>query len=222
MNQLPIDGGPMYAETNLSAFIAEPWNALSSLAIVFPAVYWAIRLRGEVKTYTFIYCCILLLLLGGLGSTLYHAFRASSWLLLMDIFPAAILTIVIGIYFWLKVVTVWWQVFSIIIPFNIIRFSLFEFMPTEMAVNIGYFISGTMFFLPILIYLSRQSYRHYPDILLSIFFLGLSLVFRELDLRMTYVFPMGSHFLWHFFSGVGALFLANYLYKLRRDELVAR
>lgn len=219
MTQIPTDGGPVYAETNLAAYIAEPWNALSSLAIVFPAVYWAIKLKGKVKLFPFIYSCIPLLLMGGIGSTLYHAYRSSNWLLLMDVFPTAILTIAIGIYFWFKVVPVWWQAFSIVVPFNIIRFSLFQFMPSEMAVNLGYFISGAMFFLPVLIYLNRHNYRHVKDIFLSILFLGLSLLFRDLDYSLVSYLPMGSHFLWHLLSGVGAHFLANYLYKLRLDEL---
>lgn len=219
MTQIPIDGGPVYAETNLTAYIAEPWNAFSSLAIILPAIFWAIKLKGKTKTYTFLYSCIPLLLLGGIGSTLYHASRSSNWLLIMDVLPAVALTIAIGTYFWLKVVPGWWQAFSIVIPFNVVRFSLFEFMSPEMAVNIGYFISGAMFFLPVLMYLNRNKYRHRKDILLSILFLGLSLLFRNLDHTLIYLFPMGSHFLWHLLSGIGAYFMANYLYKLRQDEI---
>lgn len=137
----------------------------------------------------------------------------------MDVFPAAILTIAIGIYFWFKVVPVWWQAFSIVLPFNLLRFSLFEFMPAELAVNVGYFLSGAMFFLPILIYLKRHNYQHLRDICLSIFFLALSLLFREMDLFLSNILPMGSHFMWHFMSGIGAYYLANYLYKLRTEEL---
>ena len=87
----PTDGGPIYVETDLSHFIAETWNALSSLAILLPAVYWGFKLPGNIKKYYFIYYCIPLLFLGGLGSMLFHAFRTSGWLLIMDVFPTVIL-----------------------------------------------------------------------------------------------------------------------------------
>ncbi len=102
MNQKPIDGGPIYAETDLSVLFTEPWNALSSLAILLPAVYWAVRLRGDYRTYSFIFYCIPLLFLGGLGSTLFHAFRVSKWLLLMDVLPTATLTLSVSFIFGTK------------------------------------------------------------------------------------------------------------------------
>lgn len=217
--QLPRDGGPVYAETDLTALVAEPWNAVSSLAILFPALYWGIRLRGEFSRFPFLYSCMPLLLLGGLGSTLYHAFRSSNLLLMLDVLPTALLMILIGIYFWFKVLPVWWQVFSIVLPLTATRFVLFELMPPEMAVNLGYFISGTSIFLPVLIYLKRSHFAHYQDIVLSIGFLSASLLFRDLDHRVGALLPMGSHFLWHLLSGLGAFWLANYLYKLRLTEI---
>lgn len=219
MNQYPIDGGPVYAETDLSSFFVEPWNSISSIAIILPAIYWAFRLRLDFKNYLFIYLCSLFLILGGIGSVLYHAFRSSNGLLVMDVLPAALLTIMISIYFWFKVFPKWYHAIFIVTPFIVLRFSLFDFLPNEMAVNIGYFISGSMFFVPILIYLRQHQFRHTRDIFLSIAFLLMALVFRELDQSLTTLFPMGSHFLWHLLSGFGAYFLGNFLYKFRYEEL---
>lgn len=219
MNQYPIDGGPVYTETDLSSLLVEPWNAISSFAIILPAIYWAFKLRFALKKFAFIYLCILLLVIGGMGSLLYHAFRSSSLLLVMDVLPAALLTALIGIYFWFKIIPKWYQTLFIIAVFTVLRFSLFDFLPSELAVNIGYFISGAMFFLPILIYLRQHQFRHTRDIFLSIAFLLLSLLFRELDQALSPLLPMGSHFLWHLFSGVGAYFLGNFLYKFRIEEL---
>ncbi len=71
------DGGPVYFETNLQNFIVEPWNAFSSLTIVLPAIYFLIKLYGKYRNYAFvIYFCCPLLLIGGFGSTFYHAFRS--------------------------------------------------------------------------------------------------------------------------------------------------
>ena len=82
---LPTDGGPIYAETDLTAFISEPWNAISSLAIVLPAIYWAFKLKWNVKQFPFLYYLMPLLFLGGTGSLLFHEFRSSPFLLWMDV-----------------------------------------------------------------------------------------------------------------------------------------
>ena len=42
---------------------------------------------------------------------------------------------------------------------------------------------------------------------------------RRIDYSFAEWIPMGSHFLWHIFSGIGAFYLAKYLYLIRKDEL---
>jgi len=93
------DHGPVYHETDLSNFVAEPWNALSSLIIALPAVYFLIKYRGQYKIHAFIiYFCAPLLIMNGLGSTLFHAFRAHVFFLIMDVLPVVILTLGISIF----------------------------------------------------------------------------------------------------------------------------
>lgn len=38
-DQRLADGGPLYTETNLDHFIAEPWNMVSSLLVIIPSLY---------------------------------------------------------------------------------------------------------------------------------------------------------------------------------------
>ena len=216
---LPNDGGPIYAETDLTALISEPWNAISSLAIIFPALYWAFKLQWQYKTYPFIFFCVPLLIMGGLGSTFYHAFRTSEFLLWLDVLPTAVLTFSVGVYFWLKILPKWWHTISIVVPFTILRYAIFDYFPGHFATNLSYFISGVIIFLPVVIYLLISKFTKWQYIIASIFFLGLSLYFREADMRFTDGFPMGSHFLWHLFSGVGAYYLAKYLHFIRESEL---
>ena len=146
MNERPVDGGPIYAETDLSGFIAEPWNALSSLAIVLPAIYWAIKLKGQVRTYTFIYYCVPLLFLGGTGSTLFHAFRAHRGFLMMDWMPTAILMLSVSIYFWYKVLNQVWHVPIVIIGSFVLRIGFFALFPNLRTINANYFFTGVMMF----------------------------------------------------------------------------
>ncbi|MEQ6167765.1 MULTISPECIES: hypothetical protein [unclassified Ekhidna] len=216
---LPTDGGPIYAETDLTAFISEPWNAISSLAIVLPAIYWAFRLKWRIKEFSFLYYLMPLLFLGGTGSLLFHAFRSSPFLLWMDVLPTAIVTLSVSVYFWDKILPRRWQVASVVIPFTFIRFAVFDFYSGQFALNLNYLITGFLIFFPILFYLSKQRYNHFSSILVSVIFLSLSLIMRRVDYSFAEWIPMGSHFLWHIFSGIGAFYLAKYLYLIRKDEL---
>ena len=221
VGQLPIDGGPVYTETNLQKFISEPWNALSSLMIAAPAIFWAFKLMGQYKDYLFLTLCLPLLFLGGTGSALFHAFRSSYLLLLMDVTPTAILTFSVGIYFWVKILKQWYWVFLVVIPFVVVRYYIHDFLPEHTAINVSYFVTGSMIFLPILFYLIRTKFQYYTDILFSVSMLSASLIFREVDPYPISWLPMGTHFLWHIFSGIGAFYLGSYLFRLRRDEISA-
>lgn len=216
---IPDDGGPIYAETNLNAYISEPWNAVSSIAIVLPAVYWAFKLKWNFKDYLFLYYLMPLLFLGGTGSLLFHAFRSSRWLLWMDVFPTALVTLSVGIYFWNKVLVKKWQMAVVIIPFTYLRYAVFDYFSGSFAVNLSYFMTGFFIFFPVIFYLKKHAFKHLFPILLSVIFLSLSLVFRRIDHMAAIYIPMGSHFLWHILSGVGAFYLAKYLYLSRKDEL---
>ena len=216
---LPIDGGPIYAETDLSAFIVEPWNAVSSLAIMLPAAYWAFKLKWKFSSYPFLYFLIPLLFLGGTGSMLYHGFRSSQLLLWMDVLPTAIVTLAVGIYFWHLTLPRKWQVVSVVAPIAFFRIFTYTYFSGQFAINLSYVISGFLIFFPIIFYLIRHQYRHFKPILFSVLFLSLSLLFRRIDNSATALLPMGSHFLWHILSGFGAYYLAAYIYLIRKDQL---
>lgn len=215
---LPTDGGPVYNETDTSRFIVEPWNAWSSLFILLPAIYWAIKLRGQYREYPFISFCIPLLFLGGLGSTLYHAFRSSRLLLLLDVMPTAVLTLALAIYFWIKVLPKWWWVIPIIGLSIILRAGGWYYLPGQAGVNVSYGITGAALFIPTLLLLYQTGMAYSQYIFISTVCFILSLVFRQADNWQLSLLPMGTHFLWHIFSGIGAFFLAEYLYKLHLDD----
>ncbi|WP_040397953.1 hypothetical protein [Cesiribacter andamanensis] len=86
--------------------------------------------------------------------------------------------------------------------------------PSHTAINLSYALTGAAFFIPLLIFLSRTQWRGVRSIGSALFWLLLSLLFRQLDQPATALLPMGSHFLWHLFSGLGAYYLGAYLYRL--------
>ena len=86
-----LDGGPIYTETPAEIRaqkpypgpVAEPWNAATAFLFVAVAVFWILRLRGRLSRYPFLAVSLPLLLVGGVGGTLYHGLRSwratSSW-----------------------------------------------------------------------------------------------------------------------------------------------
>ena len=214
------DGGPVYTETNLDRIIAEPWNAFSSLLYIVPAIYWLIKLRGKYNSYPFITYCIPLLILGGLGSTFYHAFRSSPFFLLWDVLPITILTLSVGIYFWTKVINKWWKaILLVIVPVYFVQYILHQFFNSQLSVNISYFITGLNIFVPVIILLFRTDFYKSSRIYWAVLFLSIGLFFREADTwNYTYLW-MGTHFLWHAFTALGAYFLADYLYYFQRFSI---
>jgi len=212
------DGGPVYTETNPDHFIVEPWNAVSSLLIVIPAIYWLFRVRKEYKDYKFLLYCIPLMMLGGTGSTLFHAFRASTVFLVMDVLPTAVLTLSLMIYFWLKVLNRWWYIFFIIAGSIGVRFLFWGRLPDFMAINVSYAITGALIGIPLIIILFKTKYFKLNYVVLAIVFFILAIIFREMDARQISLMPMGTHFLWHAFTGFGAWFILAYLYHYRKRE----
>lgn len=218
-NQRMLDGGPIYTETHPGQLIVEPWNALSSLLIVLPAVYWYFVIRKDWRNYKFMLYAIPLMILGGTGSTLFHAFRISRFFLFMDVLPTAILTLSLSIYFWIKIFNKWGYVFFIIIPSFFLRFLLFGNLPDHTAINVSYIITGVMIGLPLLIILIRSNFYKFQFVIYTILLFMGAILFRELDAYEISFLPMGTHFLWHAFTGVGAWFILAYLFSFRNQEI---
>jgi len=220
-NMRMADGGPVYAESGGEGFLVEPWNALTSLLMLIPVIYWLWKLRIETGTYKFMLYIIPLMALGGIGSTLFHGFRASIAFLIMDVAPSALLTLSLAIYFWYKLLKKWYWVLILFVPMFLVRFLVFAMLPEHAAINLSYAITGITILLPIPVLLYRLNYKGLWPIALSLFSFGLALMFREADARAAMYFSIGTHFLWHVFSAIGGYFILQYLYIFRKSEIEA-
>lgn len=163
--------------------------------------------------------CIPLMILGGTGSTIFHAFRASAFFLILDVLPTAILSLSLGIYFWFKLVKKWWYIVLLLFLFTIPRFLFFRNLPSHTAINVSYAFSGIFIGLPLIIILMKTSGYRIGTVITAILMFALALLFRETDTYLLAFLPMGTHFLWHVFSGIGAWFILEYLYSFRLREL---
>ena len=217
------DGGPWYAETHITDnLIVEPWNAISSLAIAAPALYFLWKIRKAPLKHGFLLWCTPLLLLNGLGSTLFHGFRASGWLLMMDWLPAMLVSLSVTVYFWVKVLRKWWMAVFTVGLFIFLRMVISHYSSGAFAINLSYTITGIAFLVPVLLILRKYEYAKATSIVFSVVCFILAIYFRRADKEFTHIIPFGTHFLWHIFTGVGAWLLADYLYFIRNRERLSK
>jgi hypothetical protein len=218
--QMP-DGGPVYAETNLNNFIVEPWNAISSIVLILPAIYFIFQLKKRYRENGFFIVLSALLFLGGIGSTLYHAFRSDPLLLALDVVPIQLLSLLIIVYFWYKVLKSRTKVILVLGAFILTKVYIYMSLSGSDLMNLSYLVNGIMMFLPILIYLINTSFRKAGYVYLSCTLFFLSLVCRQIDINTVSVFPMGTHWLWHILSAGGSLFMSLYLLFMPKETYVA-
>lgn len=211
------DGGPIYHETQPDSFITEPWNAFSSLVFLIPVIYFLIVLRGQYKKQGFVvFFTLPLLFTGGIGSTLYHAFRSERWLMALDVLPMFLLSLGVAFFFMQRLFKNWYMPLIIIVSSGIIRGYFFNTLPIQQAINIGYFIVGVVIFVPALLYAWRANWHAIGHLLAAVIFLALSLFFRLYDDNPIQPMSQGVHWLWHLFSAVGALFAGLYIVRTNK------
>ena len=220
------DGGPIYYEFIHGATIKEPWNAWSSLFFFVPIVYWIWRLRGEYRENLIIVGILPLLFLNGLGSTLFHAFRTSELLLLLDWLPASLMVITISTYLWTKLLRKWYWGMLTVIGFyagaiGLIILLLSMGAARNVAPNLGYFMIGASFILPLLLILMRTRWYKYQYVLFTLLFLLGALTFRTVDPNnpVPELLPQGTHFLWHVTSALAVFSLGYYIYFVKNIDL---
>lgn len=211
-NQRLPDGGPRYAEYHPNLIIVEPWNAVSSMFMMLPAILFLFRYRHQLKQLRFLAFAIAMVFLGGLGSTLFHAFRMSPVFLMLDVIPSALLTLAIAIYFWFKVLPRRWMLLLIFVPVFGVRIVFFRELPQHLSINISYAISGLLVIVPLLMILYKTNFRHVFWVISMIAAFAIALLFRQLDAYPIAWIPQGTHFLWHLFTSAGSWFVLSYLH----------
>lgn len=221
-NPFITDHGPMYHEFHADAFIKEPWNAYSSLFFLVPVFFWAIKLWGHYRENLIIVLILPLLLLNGIGSTFYHAFRSSNVFLVMDFAPAMLMSLIIGTYLWTKVFGKWyWGLLIIIAAFFISRSvsGTFAHWLGISRINFSYIINGTTFLLPAIIILFKSNFYKWAYVLISILLLSGAIIFRSLDYPTPNPFPgilpQGTHFLWHICTALAVFSMGYYFYYFK-------
>ncbi|TAF65822.1 MAG: hypothetical protein EAZ55_07520 [Cytophagales bacterium] len=215
------DGAPYYQETNPNFWIMEPWNALSSLTFWIPVFYWYARVKPHFKHYWILTFSLPLLFLGGLGSALFHAFRVSRIFLALDVLPILLLTLLVSIYFWQKLLGSWLGTIALMIGFMLLSALIINIPAQYLSnkINILYLLRGITLFLPMVIFLFRTQFLAAPALLISIVWFIAALMFRQIDKDVhLHQMEIGSHWLWHISTAVGAFYLGKYLFVINEKK----
>lgn len=206
------DGGPIYAETNLSHLIVEPYNAISAILFMVVVVYWWSKLRGKYEQHTFLSYVIPILGIGGVGGTLYHAFRYTSIFHYMDWLPILFLCMAGSFYFCYKFFEgIGWAIGISVVGVILQALVIFN-LPAHTAENISYSLLAIQMLVPTWLVMQQQNFVNSRYVWIALTFFCLALTCRAIDFWGW--LPMGTHFLWHVFGAAASHFMIQYVYLL--------
>jgi len=223
------DRGPRYKETPPDPYaenapnIAEPYNAVTASFFVFIVLYWLIRLRGKYSRFPMLVSCLPILLVGGIGGTLYHAYRTRLSYFLLDVIPIQLLALAATIYMVVrlgsvygkrKVFTIFIAVIAAILFVNGVLFrmtGLGRVYPT-LTINLSYASLAVLIVTPILVVLVRTKFRHGSWVALALSAFAIGWFCRLVDPFSP--LPMGTHWLWHTFGAISTAGLIAYFYRI--------
>lgn len=223
------DGGPRYTETPRdptdpdSPFIAEPWNAVTASFFIFIVLVWVWRLRGRYRDYPFVMCCMPILLAGGVGGTLYHAFRTSRAYFLLDVIPISVLGLAGAVYLAVKLSRRWAWAYTLggLVMYVVLNRLLFTVLPVpniQWAVNISYASLAALIVTPMAVVLVRTKFRHAGWVVAGLVSFGIAWFCRLLDWQLGAYLPMGSHWLWHTFGAVCTAMVIEFFYRVEGER----
>ncbi|MEO0898792.1 MAG: hypothetical protein AAFY71_20435 [Bacteroidota bacterium] len=218
------DGGPMYAETNFDHFIAEPINGISAAIFIIIVAYFTWKLRGKFMEHKFMSSSLLLLLVGGVGGTIYHLFRLHPVFLHMDWGPIMILCLAASVFFyrmsggkWIHVLiaSAGYVAISYLMYYNM--FSDNPLFPRQYVVNINYAIMAILILVPVYLILMKTKFHQARWIYIGVGGFVAAIIFRMLDATdwvQINLDGVGTHFLWHVFGALACFSIFQYVYEL--------
>ena len=234
------DSGPRYTETPADPYApdaripAEPWNTVTASLFIVLALYWIVRLRGQFARFPFLAAALPVLLIGGIGGTLYHAFRTRPLYFFLDLIPILVLGLAVALYLSGKLIRWYgWRsvaltIFGIAAGFLVVNslvFNVLSFENRNIPVNVSYGSQAVLILVPLIGVLIRTKFRNAAFVAAGLVSFGIAWFCRLIDSTGLDVMPMGTHWLWHFFGVLCTAFLIEYFFRLdarpRETEIAA-
>lgn len=218
VNQLPPDGGMLYTETNMAQLFPEPLNAITSGFFLAIALYWTVKMMGKFKSNPFLTYCLVLLYIGGIGGTVYHALRQWSVFIMMDWMPIMLLCVSAGVYF-LAQSSRWYYAVLMVLGYVGLQFYIRNWINPgniHLFVNLNYALMASLVLLPVLKYLVYTNWKAGKWVAYALLSFALALTFRIAD-KWAWL-SVGTHFLWHSFGAVATFCMFNYIYLTQNKK----
>ncbi|SDS31936.1 hypothetical protein [Gramella sp. MAR_2010_147] len=217
----PQDSGPIYQETLAGRLPVEPFNTYSNIFFLLIIIYFSLRVYRDYKNHRFLAWSIPVLFTGFIGGTVYHATRSHDIWMYMDWLPIVVLCLAVSIYYTIKLKATWQKrlILILLVLFLVFGVQLLP-LPQHLNTSVGYIATAIGLLSPIILYFYTTRLHHWWLILLAFLSFGCAISFRILD-NFVYIFPMGTHWLWHTFGALSVFFLMNYIYKDKLTPLRA-
>lgn len=218
INQVPPDGGMLYAETDMARLFPEPFNAITAMFFLAIAIFWTIKIKSNFKEYPFLTYCLILLYIGAIGGTIYHSFRLWSVFIIMDWMPIILLCISAGFYF-LAQSWRWYFAVLVVLAYLILMFVLRNWIlvnNTSLFINLNYALMALFVLLSVVNYLNYTKWRAGKWVGFALLSFTIALIFRIAD--KWELLRFGTHFLWHTFGAVATFCMFNYI-KLTQSKI---
>jgi hypothetical protein len=221
------DGGPVYTETPAEirmqnpypGLVAEPWNAATAFLFVLVATFWFVRLRGRLRRYPFLALSLPLLLVGGVGGTLYHGLRNWVGFFLMDVIPIYLLGLIVSIYWWVRLGPRVRHLLSMLVVLAFLQLIGMWQLPPHWAINVSYAMLAMLMLVPLSLVLVRTRGRHAGWVATALVAFAVAWFCRLADAWDDPLLPMGSHWLWHTFGAATTTALTEYVYLIEGVNL---
>ena len=220
---VPLDHGPIYAETNFLSYPVEPWNTYSLILFILIALYWLTVLFGRYARHKLLLAGNLILLLGTFGGMAYHACRCSNLWFLLDVIPILLIASLAAGYFWLKLrkleKPLFLKAFSLLSFLAAAQVVLQFYLPQQASVCLFYLLLAVALLFPAFLLESKLHLGKAP-LLTSVLLFGVAVCFRAVDFAegVKSIFPMGTHFLWHIFGALAGHSLMVFLFRIGESE----
>lgn len=214
-NLKPLDNGPIYAETHMGRFPVEPWNTLSDLAFLVVMLLSLEKTKFDFKRHSVSLASMPILFIGWLGGTLYHALRNNDLWRILDAAPIAAIALLVSVFLWYVLLGTVFRAAAVIVAPSMIYSACdrFNLGPQQMMIGIGYGFLASLIIVPAVLHCRKSHWRGAGLLISAIVSFGIAITFRQLDDRLSQsLLPMGSHWLWHVFGSITALFALKYLH----------
>lgn len=206
------DGGLWYTETNPANMIVEPFNAASAMVFIGIALWWLFQLKGQFSERAFLYSCAVILLIGAVGGSIYHAFRYSAIFIYMDWVPILILCLMASTYFIFRLTRNLMASLLIIFLIMLIQVAIWNYGNGNghYNINTNYALMAATILVPVFLFLRKTRYENAYLVIGAFAAFLCALICRIVDYE--HWLSMGTHFLWHLFGALACHLMFQYVY----------